>query len=127
MGAQGNAAPVIIKRKKVSGGDGHHGGAWKVAIVLSFSHLGDFRPVRVSPKGGTGHSDRYDRRAFRDRATRLADAWPDWPPSANGVLMRHYSLVRICLKPCSGAPFDGRYHAGLKPPGATGTVIGIQA
>ena len=33
MGAQGNAAPVIIKRKKVVGGDGHHGGAWKVAYA----------------------------------------------------------------------------------------------
>jgi hypothetical protein len=31
MGAAA-VAPVIIKRKKVSGGDGHHGGAWKVAI-----------------------------------------------------------------------------------------------
>lgn len=26
-------APTIIKRKKVSGGDGHHGGAWKVAYA----------------------------------------------------------------------------------------------
>ncbi|MBE1285436.1 MAG: OmpA family protein [Rhodobacteraceae bacterium] len=33
MGAQSNAAPVIIKRKKVVGGDGHHGGAWKVAYA----------------------------------------------------------------------------------------------
>lgn len=33
MSAQGNAAPVIIKRKKVVGGDGHHGGAWKVAYA----------------------------------------------------------------------------------------------
>ncbi|MEM6303419.1 MAG: flagellar motor protein MotB [Pseudomonadota bacterium] len=33
MGAQANAAPVIIKRKKVVGGDGHHGGAWKVAYA----------------------------------------------------------------------------------------------
>lgn len=33
MGAPTNAAPVIIKRKKVSGGDGHHGGAWKVAYA----------------------------------------------------------------------------------------------
>lgn len=32
MGAQANA-PIIIKRKKVSGGDGHHGGAWKVAYA----------------------------------------------------------------------------------------------
>lgn len=28
-----NARPLIIKRKKVSGGDGHHGGAWKVAML----------------------------------------------------------------------------------------------
>lgn len=33
MGAQSNVAPVIIKRKKVVGGDGHHGGAWKVAYA----------------------------------------------------------------------------------------------
>jgi chemotaxis protein MotB len=33
MAGQGNAAPVIIKRKKVVGGDGHHGGAWKVAYA----------------------------------------------------------------------------------------------
>ncbi len=31
--AQSNRAPVIIKRKKVVGGDGHHGGAWKVAYA----------------------------------------------------------------------------------------------
>ena len=33
MAAQGNAAPVIIKRKKVIQGGGHHGGAWKVAYA----------------------------------------------------------------------------------------------
>ena len=33
MGAQKNAAPVIIKRKKVIAGGGHHGGAWKVAYA----------------------------------------------------------------------------------------------
>ncbi|WP_306115821.1 MULTISPECIES: flagellar motor protein MotB [unclassified Roseovarius] len=33
MSAQGNVAPVIIKKKKVVGGDGHHGGAWKVAYA----------------------------------------------------------------------------------------------
>lgn len=33
MGAQSNAAPVIIKRKKVISGGGHHGGAWKVAYA----------------------------------------------------------------------------------------------
>ncbi|MCD1625019.1 chemotaxis protein MotB [Seohaeicola saemankumensis] len=33
MGTQPNAAPVIIKRKKVIEGGGHHGGAWKVAYA----------------------------------------------------------------------------------------------
>ena len=33
MGAQANLAPVIIKRKKVIKGGGHHGGAWKVAYA----------------------------------------------------------------------------------------------
>ena len=33
MGAQSNAAPIIIKKKRVVGGDGHHGGAWKVAYA----------------------------------------------------------------------------------------------
>lgn len=33
MARQGNAAPVIIKRKKVVGEHGHHGGAWKVAYA----------------------------------------------------------------------------------------------
>ncbi|MEM9988979.1 MAG: flagellar motor protein MotB [Pseudomonadota bacterium] len=27
------AQPIIVKRKNVSGGDGHHGGAWKVAYA----------------------------------------------------------------------------------------------
>jgi chemotaxis protein MotB len=33
MAGQGNAAPVIIKRKKIIQGGGHHGGAWKVAYA----------------------------------------------------------------------------------------------
>ncbi|MEQ6249637.1 flagellar motor protein MotB [Sulfitobacter sp. HNIBRBA3233] len=33
MDARTNAAPVIIKRKKVIKGGGHHGGAWKVAYA----------------------------------------------------------------------------------------------
>ena len=33
MAGQSNAAPVIIKRKKVIQGGGHHGGAWKVAYA----------------------------------------------------------------------------------------------
>lgn len=32
MGVQSNA-PVIIKKKKIVSGDGHHGGAWKVAYA----------------------------------------------------------------------------------------------
>lgn len=33
MSRQSNAAPTIIKRKKVIQGGGHHGGAWKVAYA----------------------------------------------------------------------------------------------
>lgn len=33
MSAQAGVAPVIIKRKKVVKGGGHHGGAWKVAYA----------------------------------------------------------------------------------------------
>ena len=33
MAAGNGNAPIIIKRKKVTGGDGHHGGAWKVAYA----------------------------------------------------------------------------------------------
>ena len=33
MDGQSNARPVIIKRKKVVQGGGHHGGAWKVAYA----------------------------------------------------------------------------------------------
>jgi chemotaxis protein MotB len=33
MTASNSVAPVIIKRKKVVAGDGHHGGAWKVAYA----------------------------------------------------------------------------------------------
>lgn len=28
-----NVRPVVIKRKKIVKGDGHHGGAWKVAYA----------------------------------------------------------------------------------------------
>jgi chemotaxis protein MotB len=31
--ADNKVAPIIIKKKKVSGGHGHHGGAWKVAYA----------------------------------------------------------------------------------------------
>lgn len=33
MASSNNAAPVIIKRKKIVAGEGHHGGAWKVAYA----------------------------------------------------------------------------------------------
>lgn len=33
MSADPNVAPVIIKKVKKGGGDGHHGGAWKVAYA----------------------------------------------------------------------------------------------
>ncbi|SFB05153.1 chemotaxis protein MotB [Poseidonocella pacifica] len=33
MASGSNVAPIIIKRKKVVSGDGHHGGAWKVAYA----------------------------------------------------------------------------------------------
>jgi len=33
MAVQGNAAPILIRRKKVINGGGHHGGAWKVAYA----------------------------------------------------------------------------------------------
>ncbi len=31
-----NARPIIIKKIKKGGVDGHHGGAWKVAMFWSF-------------------------------------------------------------------------------------------
>ncbi|THH34808.1 chemotaxis protein MotB [Aliishimia ponticola] len=33
MSADSNLAPIIIKKVKKGGGDGHHGGAWKVAYA----------------------------------------------------------------------------------------------
>lgn len=33
MGGDSNVAPIIIKRKKIIQGGGHHGGAWKVAYA----------------------------------------------------------------------------------------------
>jgi hypothetical protein len=37
--ADNTARPLIIKRKKVIAGGGHHGGAWKVAIHVPFLRL----------------------------------------------------------------------------------------
>jgi hypothetical protein len=36
MAGNADGAPIIIKKKKIVGGDGHHGGAWKVAMVQTF-------------------------------------------------------------------------------------------
>src|ERR1700733_15834581 len=33
MASKGNAVPVIIKKVKIAGHGGHHGGAWKVAYA----------------------------------------------------------------------------------------------
>ncbi len=43
MSAKENA-PIIIKRVKKGGGDGHHGGAWKVAISQLLQSKGAFAP-----------------------------------------------------------------------------------
>lgn len=37
MAAQNELRPIIIKKKKIVGGDGHHGGAWKVAMMCPSS------------------------------------------------------------------------------------------
>ena len=44
MAEQSNA-PIIIKRKKVVQGGGHHGGAWKVAIWNSPVFVAGFPPL----------------------------------------------------------------------------------
>ena len=52
MAAQSNA-PVIIKRKKIITGGGHHGGAWKVAMFHSFGQTVHFCAVdHVVPDAG---------------------------------------------------------------------------
>lgn len=44
MSDDGANRPIIILRKKVSKEDGHHGGAWKVAMTsLSYGLPGAFR------------------------------------------------------------------------------------
>src|SRR6056297_346454 len=61
MSAQGgNAAPVIIKRKKVTGGDGHHGGAWKVAIAFSFRLWRFCACSKLPPQTEVGLNSRSD-------------------------------------------------------------------
>jgi hypothetical protein len=51
MAVAGNNAPIIIKRKKVVQGGGHHGGAWKVAIKVSFGSSA-FAPIEVFAQWG---------------------------------------------------------------------------
>jgi hypothetical protein len=45
MAKQPNASPVIIKRKKIIQAGGHHGGAWKVAILVTFHAPGTLCPA----------------------------------------------------------------------------------
>lgn len=49
MADQRGLAPVIIKRKKIVASDGHHGGAWKVAIVILLDDWRLCRRFRCSP------------------------------------------------------------------------------
>ena len=49
MAKQPNASPVIIKRKKIIQGGGHHGGAWKVAILVTFHAPGTLCPAWEGP------------------------------------------------------------------------------
>ena len=52
MSAQSNQAPVIIKRKKIIADEGHHGGAWKVAMRIPLP-LTLLRQVSLSPPPGS--------------------------------------------------------------------------
>lgn len=47
--ADNDLRPIIVKRKKVIDAGGHHGGAWKVAMVSlsSFQRRAVFTPVQV--------------------------------------------------------------------------------
>jgi hypothetical protein len=75
MPAQGNA-PVIVRRKKVIAGEGHHGGAWKVAIsgscVVARRAMVEGTALRAERRSdwcGTGRGH---------RATRLPGAGRPW-------------------------------------------------
>mgnify|MGYP001031586179 CR=1 FL=1 len=60
MSTETNTRPLIIKRKKVSAGDGHHGGAWKVAMLsLPSMYRRRFRAQghRVGSDPSNRHSD----------------------------------------------------------------------
>jgi len=46
MRAKSNA-PIIIKRKKVVADGVHHGGAWKVAICISFGRMTLLRQIEL--------------------------------------------------------------------------------
>ena len=81
MNARSNAAPVIIKRKKVVGSGGHHGGAWKVAIALTFV-FGGFRRFHIPPRShGNGLSclsDMCSERGVLRLRHPIADAGTRW-------------------------------------------------
>ena len=47
-----NIAPIIIKRKKVTGGDGHHGGAWKVADFQTLHYPEQREKIRFTNAQG---------------------------------------------------------------------------
>ena len=44
MADRNGLQPIIIKKKRVVAGDGHHGGAWKVAIVILLDDLALLQP-----------------------------------------------------------------------------------
>ena len=97
MSASGeNAAPVIIKRKKVTGGDGHHGGAWKVAIAFSFT-FGAFAPLQIRLQEETpSNVVLTSAGAFTvPRAIRFRTQAKEWTLSANGVLNRPHHVAEI--------------------------------
>ncbi len=41
---KGSESPIILKRRKVQGGEAHHGGAWKVAMCGSCRDVARFAP-----------------------------------------------------------------------------------
>ena len=70
MPAQSNA-PVVIKRKKVVQGDGHHGGAWKVAMRIPLVWPGRVQRRSCRPRLRTRR-----RAVLTDAGGRVAGAAP---------------------------------------------------
>jgi hypothetical protein len=91
-----NARPLIIKRKKVSGGDGHHGGAWKVAMLpfpLLVRHRFRTDVHRVLSDPSNRHSDVCGP-GFRSHATLVVRVRPS-KKSVNKKLSCRSSLPPI--------------------------------